>query len=513
MSVRVGNMDLNALLAMLQRRLWLAVAVGGGVFVVLACLAFFLPTVYSASALLLVESQESSSGVGHSPDGRAMEARLGAITQDVLSHARLEKLVQDFQLDSHFSPQSLKDTIERVRKAITLDITAEKRDGAITFSLRFSGTDPQQVMDITNTLASFYVEPQSVLQQRKVASVTTASQAEIDRLQRRLKEQERQIQQYKDRYREELPEQLDANAKAVERLRGRIQLITVALARKSERGVVLTSPSTIEKKKPTGGFSALAALRNRIVTLRQELADVRTRYSEKHPDVERTKQELSALEKRLKFRTRGAGREQGGNSQLQLYARDAERARLEEEQKKLQQQLNEYQRRVDKTATRSRELQALTRDYSALQEKYASLIGSKDTAKLSSRPASEHVRILALAMLPISPSGPRRVSLFLAAVVLGVGAAFGSVWVWEKLVDTSFYSGHDLKNATNIPVLATIPRIAAGWAHPGRSHRRLAYLVACLFFLVVVAGAVHQLASNNTALALKLSSKLMGAHY
>lgn len=513
MKVRVGNMDLNALLTMLQRRLWLAVAVGGGVFVVLACLAFFLPTVYSARALLLIEGQESSSGVGHSPEGMAMEARLGAISQDVLSNARLEKLVQDFQLDSQFSPQSLKDTIERIRKAIKLDITEDKREGVVTFSLRFSGTDPQQVTDIANALASFYVEPQSVLPQRKVSGVMTVPQAEIDQLRQRLEDRERQIQQYKDRYREELPEQLDANSKIVDRLRDRIQVITDALARKQERGVVLTSSSTIETKKPSSGFSALAALTNSIVTLRQELADLRTRYSEKHPDVERTKQELAALEKRLKFRTRGAGREQGGNSEFQLHSRDAESARLEEERKKLQPQLNEYQRRVDNTTKRTRELQALTRDYSALQEKYSSLIGRKETAKLASRPTNERVQILEPATFPLSPFGPRRVSLLLAALVLGVGAAFGSVCGWEKLIDTSFHSVNDLKNTTTIPVLVTIPRIAAGWAQPGRSHRRLVYLVACLFFLTVVAGAVHQLASNNIALALQLSSKLMGAHY
>jgi polysaccharide chain length determinant protein (PEP-CTERM system associated) len=517
MNLQVGNVDLNAVLAIVRRRLWFAAAVGSFVIVVIACLAFFLPKVYSASALLLIEGKEVSSDFIRSPGSVSVETRLGTISQEVLSNARLEKLVKDFQLDRRRSPQSLEDTIERVRKAIQVDVIEGGREGAIAFSISFSGADSQKVTDITNALASFYVERNAMIHERQASGVANALQAEADQMKQRLEEQERQIQQYKDRYTGELPEQLDANSKAADRLHDRIQTLTDEIARKRDRRAILVSQTASGEAEPNGSFSALDILTDRIATLRQELADLRTRYSEKYPDVEQTKRELEALEERLKFRSKRVKGESNGERWLvapgregaatQLRELNAEIARMEGERKKLQQQLNEYQKRIDNTSKRELGLQSLTRDYNALREKYSSLVGRQEEAKLASRQKGEQFRILDPATYPISPLGPRRFHLLLAAFVLGLGAALGSVVAWEKFIDTSFHNAAELENATKIPVLVAIPRMAATWEHSGGVRGQAVYIVSFILLLIVVGGAVRYFAANNTGLALKLSSK------
>jgi polysaccharide chain length determinant protein (PEP-CTERM system associated) len=517
MNLQVGSVDLNAVLALVRRRLWFAVAVGSFVFVVLACLAFFLPKVYSASALLLIEGRELSSDFIRSPGNMSVETRLGTISQEVLSNARLEKLVTDFHLDRRRSPRSLEDTIERVRKAIQIDVTEGGREGTIAFAISFSGADPQKVTDITNALASFYVERNAMLHEQQASGVANALQAEADRMKQRLEEQERQIQQYKDRYMGELPEQLDANSKAADRLHDRLQALTDEVARKRDRRTILAGQATIEGAAPNGGPSALDALTDRISTLRQELVDLRTRYSEKYPDVEQTKRELEALEERLKFRSKRAIGESSGEQRhvapgrggaiTQLQELDIEIARMERERKTLQQRLNEYQKRIDNTSKRELGLQSLTRDYNALREKYASLVGRQEEAKLASRQKGEQFRILDPATYPTSPLGPRRFRLLLVALVLGLGAALGSVIAWEKFIDTSFHDATDLENATKIPVLVAIPRMAAGREHSEGVRGQVVYIVSFILLLIVVGGAVRYFAANNTGLALKLSSK------
>jgi polysaccharide chain length determinant protein (PEP-CTERM system associated) len=516
MNLQVGNVDLNAVLAMVRRRLWFAVAVGSFVFVVVACLAFFLPKVYSTSALLLIEGRELSSDFIRSPGSVSVKTRLGTISQEVLSTARLEKLVTDFQLARGRSPQSLEDAIERVRKAIQVDVTEGGREGTIAFSISFSGADPQKVTDITNALASFYVERNAMIHEQQASNATKVLQAEVDQTKQRLEEQERQIQQYKDRYMGELPEQLEANSKAADRLHDRIQALTDEIVRKRDRRI-LASQITIGEVTPNGGSSALDVLTNRILTLRQELADLRTRYSEKYPDVEQTKRELEALEERLEFRSK---RVRGENSRerrriapgrggvtTQPQELDAEIARMEGERNKLRQQLNEYQKRIDNTPKRELGLQSSTRDYKALQEKYASLVGRQEEAKLASRQKGEQFRILDPATYPISPLGPRRLLLFLAALVLGLGGALGSAIAWEKFIDSSFHNAADLEKATKFPVLVVIPRMAAGREYPGGVRGQVVYIVSFILLLIVVGGAVRYFATNNTGLALKLSSK------
>ncbi|MGE0682811.1 MAG: GumC family protein [Candidatus Binatia bacterium] len=517
MNLQVGNVDLNAVLAMVRRRLWFAAAVGSFVFVVIACLAFFLPKVYSASALLLIEGRELSSDFIRSSGGVSVETRLGTISQEVLSNVRLEKLVTEFQLDRKRSPQSLENTIERVRKAIQFDVTEGGREGAIAFSVSFSGADPQKVTDITNTLASFYVERNAVMHEQQTSGVANVLQTEAEQMKQRLEEQERQIQQYKDRYMGELPEQLDANSKAADRLHDRIQALTDELARKRDRRTILASQTRFGEAPSNDTPSALDTLTNRIATLRQELADLRTRYAEKYPDVEQTKRELEALEERIKFRSkRTRGESSGerrrvasdrGGATTQLQELDAEIARMEEERKKSQQQLNEYQKRIDNAPKRELGLQSLTRDYTALREKYSSLVGRQEEAKLASRQKGEQFRILDPATYPLSPIGPRRFRLLLAALMLGLGTALGSVIAWEKFIDTSFHNAMDLETATKIPVLVTIPRMAAGRDRSGGIRGQVVYLVSLLLLLVVVGGAVRYFATNNMGLALKLSSK------
>lgn len=517
MNLQVGNVDLNAVVAMVRRRLWLAMTVGGMVFMMIACLAFFLPTVYSASALLLIEGRELASDLIRSPGGVSVETRLGTISQEVLSNARLEKLVTDFQLDRGRSPQALQDTIERVRKAIQIAVTDGGREGAIAFSITFSGADPQKVTDITNALASFYVDRNAMIHQQQTSGVANALQAETEQMKQRLEEQERQIQHYKDRYMGELPEQLEANSKAADRLHDRIQVLTEELERKRYRRTILAGQGQLGETPSADNPSALDTLTNRIATLRQELVDLRTRYSDKYPDVEQAKRELESLEERLNFRAkrvRGEGngeRRRGapdrGSSTTQLQELDAEIGRMEGERKKLQQQLNEYQKRIDNTPKRELGLQSLTRDYNALREKYSSLIGRQEEAKLASRQKGEQFRILDPATYPMSPLGPRRLHLLLAALALGVGTAVGSVIIWENLVDTSFHNAADLETVTKVPVLVTIPRMAVRQGCSEGFRGQAMYIVSFLLLLVVVGGVTHYFATNNTGLALKLSSK------
>jgi hypothetical protein len=94
--------------------------------------------------------------------------------------------------------------------------------------------------------------------------------------------------------------------------------------------------------------------------------------------------------------------------------------------------------------------------------------------------------------------------------VLGIGAAIGSAFVWEKLVDTSLHSAQELEALTKFPVRVTIPRLPVS-REPYQGFRKVAYLVALALLLFVVSSVVRRVATNNAQLAMKFSSRLISA--
>lgn len=518
MNMQVGNIDLNILLAMVRRRLWLAIGAGSCICVLIVSLAFFLPKVYSTSAVLLIEGRELPSDFVRSSGSVPVETRLSTISQEVLSNARLEKLIKDFGLAHGRTNKPMDELIDSVRKAIVVDVTESGREGAIAFSISFNGTDPQKVTDVTNALASFYVERNASMREQQTSGVANVLQAEIEQMRKKLEEQEQRLQQYRERYMGELPEQLEANTKALDRIHDRIQTLSDELARRRERRGGLASQAS-RGESTNGGNTALDALTSQVLTLRQQLAELQSRYSDKYPDVEQTKRELEALEERLRLRARRSSTDSGekrsaglphSGNYTQGHESDSAIARLEAERKKLQQQLSVYQQRIDNTPKRDLELQSLTRDYAALREKYVSLIGRQEEAKLAGRQKGEQFRVLDPATYPLHPIGPRRLRLLLAGLVLGVGTALGSVLVWEKFVDTSFHNADELEALLKLPVVVTIPRIAVPQVGLTPMRGQAMFIASLVLALCAVVGAVRLFATNNTQLAMKFSSRPAG---
>jgi len=491
MNLRMGNWTLRALIARLHRHLWLAMTIGGGVFVVFCSLASFLPRLYKSSALLVMEEKGGASDSRRSPHVMSMETRLNAMTHEVLNNARLEKIVKEFGLEDKNS-LSLEEAVRRVRNAIEVAVIEEKQERKVTFSVSFSGADPRKVAAITNALASFYVEHKAAREKERGLGSGVAPQ-QVDEVKQKLDEQEKQIRQYRDRYRQELPEQLEANTKAAERLQNQIPVITKELASKRERRSMLARRTPAEAvAKSRENPTALEVLTQQVSRLQQELSELQSQYKDEHPAVKQKKHELGALEERLKVRLRRAKREGGGGASTdELH-----------ELKKLQQQLNEYRQRIENTPKRALGLQLLTHDYNVLLEQYTSLAKSREEV---SRPRREHFRLLQPATSSNIPLGPSRFRLFLLAVLLGGGGALGGVVLWERFIDASFHTAVDLEQTTNFPVLAAIPRIVGEREQSPVIREQVTRIASLIFLFVVGGGIVGHYATKNTEFALKFS--------
>ena len=454
MKLQIRNLKNTALGKKLHRQPWVAGITGGGVFAVLAGFAFFLPQLYSASATLVVTNPGIFS--------------LEAANREALSNANLEKLIKRFGMNDEYASDSVKETIEHVRQAISVDFSDGGETTRKSFVISFHGADPRKTIDVTNTLASFYIGRNSTAHNPSApesSQVSQASSEEHEQILRQIEEQKRQILQYKNRYQKELPEQLEVNKKTVASLHGQISVLTDDLKRKRHQRAALTHRVTFDGEvKPKNADANLPMLISYASSLRQELAELRNLYADTHPKVQRVRQELESLEARIKLRSKQANRSNRGKQQgkgrilVSVEELDAEISQLEKERKKLEQQLKEYQRYINNTPKREQELHALILANQALEERYASDFDHAPAVKIEER---RTVQILHPATSATVPLGFQRLSFFLGALVLGIGAAFTSVFIWEKFIDTSFHAETELETETHFPVLVTIPRITS----------------------------------------------------
>jgi len=199
-------------LAVLRRQAWLAAAVFGAVFAGAATVAASLPDIYRSTATVIVEHPGTTEGSGKSLIAGELETRMQTIGQEVLSQARLEVLMETFDLYPELRARGAHvAAVERLRRDIQVKLVrveqAAGRPTTVAFGITFRCRDPETVAQVANALASFYVEENAKIRVRQ------ASAARLTRL-------TQELAQMKEVYTASYPDviRLKAEIAALERL-------------------------------------------------------------------------------------------------------------------------------------------------------------------------------------------------------------------------------------------------------------------------------------------------------
>ena len=86
-----------------------------------------------------------------------------------------------------------------------------------------------------------------------------------------------------------------------------------------------------------------------------------------------------------------------------------------------------------------------------------------------------------LPLPPSAPVAPNRQRLVILGLILAIAAGIGAVLAAEQF-DETFHDVDDLRTFTNVPVLASIPKVS-----PSYPHRVLRPVVAAVSIVAVVA--------------------------
>ena len=520
MQVRTGQESgLQMALEVWKRRKWLAILVFAGILVPVLCFARFLPDLYRATATVLVEQQPAAESYGPAGAGVDVGTRLHIISQEVLSRVRLLDLVERFGLYPELSRKVTPDDIvQRMRRDIDLEPKGVEQSwgqrATIAFALSFEGRDPQKVALVTNALASFYVDENLKLRERQASRTAEFLKAQMEEIKQKLQAEEARVSEFKLRHSGELPQQMEANLATLERLNAQLHLNSENQIRAIERREKLL--------KPPGGAGALRiegdeGPAERLARLKRELLDLRTRYSDKYPDVVRLEKEIAALRGLLGVPGEGpASGTAGGEApeasldplQIQVRKADGEIEALRAEERRLRQMVAQYEQRVESAPRRQQEFQELSRDYQTTKDLYDSLLKRYEESLLARSlehgQKAEEFRILDPALPPKDPHGPNRIWLALMGLLLSFGSAAGAMALAEQL-DTSFHSVDALRAFTRVPVLASIPLIVTRAEARGRLLKFSAATLSVALLLTALCWASYYAAHEYEQLVYLLS--------
>lgn len=471
------------------------------VFVVVAALAAYLakslPDVYRSSTSIQVTPQELPSSLVNSRTAWSTEQRIRTISQEILSQARLAKIVEEFNLYPLLRSDA---RVERLRKNMVFEV--RRTD---TFVLSFEHTNPALAFQVAQRMGDLFRQENVSLKQEQATGTTTFISTEAARLRKELEAQESEVNVYKAKYRSELPEQLDANLRTLEQLRAELQSNISRLSSLQER------KAGLEKQLVEGNFSAVSTDGQNIpewkqlADRRQQLEDLQSRYSEKHPDIVRLKKEILRLEAQDKAQqaklkeSAATDATPARNPVQQMLLKQtaeltAEIGSLKSANEALKGQIASYQAHIDNTPVRAIELAKITRVYDITVKKYQDLQAKSFDTRLSesmdTAQRGEQFRVLDKANLPQRPVGPNRLAIVLVGLVMGLAGGLGSAFLWENL-NNSFKTGEDIRESSTVPLLATIPAIMTRQTilQQRRAHGML--VLASIAVFVIGVASIH----------------------
>ena len=524
---------LDTLLEVWSRRKWLAILAFAFPLAAGVSLTAFLPNIYRSTATVLVDRQQIPETFVQATVTSALETRLHTISQEILSRSRLEALVSRFGLYADLRQRvAAEEVIERMRKDIKLELkgaeTRGQREATVAFTISYQGSDPTTVALVTNTLASFYIEENLKARERQAAGTAEFLKAQLAETKQRLDEQEQRVSEFKRRHIGELPQQMEANLGTLERLHTQLRLNADNQTRATERRQALSNQlaeaesllATPALAASVGGSgrppSRSVTIEARLAKSKEELAKLRTRFSDKYPDVVLLAAEISALERELAdAESRDPKREEKALPQATpltpyvlrlkeaLSEVEGETKVLKSEDKRLRDAIATYQGRIENVPKREQEFRELSRDYESTRELYQSLLKRSEEAQLAEsmeqRQKGEQFRVLDPAVPKPKPAAPNRVQLFVIVLLGSLGLAAGAVVLAEK-IDTSFHTIDDLRMFSPVPVLISIPLIVT---HTDRRRMRwhLQFGATAAFVgLVAIVGLAYFAANGNEQL-------------
>jgi polysaccharide biosynthesis transport protein len=295
-----------------------------------------------------------------------------------------------------------------------------------------------------------------------------------------------------------MPAQLQSNLQILSGLQSQLQNEEDALNAARQQHVYLQTLADQYRTLQATGHSAdgvavgLPALDQELEREKSQLADLRSRYTERHPDVRKLKEQIAQTEKmraqmlaslnkndadvtnaNAESSAPAAGADGTQASMLpqiqsQLRSNNLEITNREHSVASLKAKVDQYQSRLNQEPVREQQLADLTRGYEQSKATYDELLKKKNDSAMATKmellQQGERFRVVDPPSFPQKPDFPNRLKF--CGIGLGAGLLLGIVMVGLfEMIDDRLYDAKEIRSMLPAEVIGEIPGIVSDEDH------------------------------------------------
>jgi polysaccharide chain length determinant protein (PEP-CTERM system associated) len=487
------KITLDEYLEILRRRMWyiiipfILIFAGASIYTIIA------PREYKASTLVLVTPQSVPENLVQATVTSKVAERLQSIEQEVTSRTRLETIITEFRLyEKKHKNLPKEEMVELMRKNIKVELPTKRDEKGGFFSISFINDNPNIAAAVTNRLSSLFIEENLKIREQQASGTTEFLTNELTVAKAKLDQMETSVTNYKRRFMGGLPEQRDTNLKILEQMQMQNQRISESLRAAQDRKLFIQKqlsdmemPASIPAAAGEGkdsqylnkpfltqkdassvlAIDAGGTYDTKKDKLKRELEDLRTKYTDNHPDVIAVNKKLAKLEKNKDTYDNDIKSDPRYKElKNQLMTTSLEIKRLQNESASISAQVNKYLGRIEQTPAREQDMAGLLREYDSTKKAYESLLnksqGAQQAENLEKRQKGEQFKVIDPARIPEKPFTPDVPKILLIGLFAGLAGGLALAFIREQM-DRSFHDAADVELSLGIKVLATIPKIEA----------------------------------------------------
>jgi polysaccharide chain length determinant protein (PEP-CTERM system associated) len=534
-----GQLSVEHYLNLIFHRKYLILGVFLLVTAATCIVSYQLPDIYSSETLIMVDPQKVPENYVKSTVTGDIRNRLSTLSQQILSATRLQKIIDNLNLyPEERKKKAREEVIALMRSHIAVRVVSDfgGSQDLQAFRISYSGKEPRLVAQVTNELASLFIEENLKAREQQATGTTEFIQNQLKETRKALEEQEAKLRDFKLKHIGEMPEQQQATLQVLGQLQSQLQLEGDALGRAEQQKSYLQSlmaqsapvvdlderesRSRIQTVNAPAAAAPAAPRQTTLTNLKARLAALLTRYTEQHPEVLKVKGQIEEEEARLAVAAAEPAPVQVAEVRpapapaappkaerrdpvvpksfvnpvllSQLEAVENEINKHKAEQARLAKLVASYRAKLEAVPVREQQIADLVRDYEISKAHYSQLLEKQLSAEaatqLEIRQKGERFTILDPAQPAGKPSGPKRLLINAAGAVAGLALGLLLALITEFL-GISITSPDQILASGGVAVLAVIPIIQTGTDRILRKKRLIMTTASMVLMVVVVSCA------------------------
>ena len=443
-------------------------------------LAMVLPKKYTSQTVVLVTRPTVGPKYVDPVSTEDLNHRLSTMQEQILSRSRLEPVIQKFGLyKDEVGKTHVEDLVERLRGTISVSALEAMRgteDRTLPgFYINVSFEDPQMAQQICAEVTSMFLSQNALATTKQAEGTTSFLSQQLDQAKAALDEQDAKLAKLKKQYIGSLPEEAQSNLSLLMTMNSQLEATTQTLSRAQQdkvlnESILAQQLSTWHSMQTTPGTNT-ETLEQQLGLLQDQLTNLESRYTDEHPDVIKTKNQIEELKRRIAGSSSkpvdpapsaANAPEPPQIQQLRAKLKQDELsiADLTKRQVQTQEQIHQLEGRIQASPMVEEQVKELSRSYQSAQDFYNDLLKKKENSAMATDLAhqqeGEQFRVLDPPSLPIKPSFPKKANFAGAGLGLGLVASLGVLYL-IIVNDRSLYTERDVETSLKLPVLATVP--------------------------------------------------------